>query len=255
MSFSCQFNVLPIFSGMARPSGHEWHLTVRITMLVSGSLYLVMGLLALLAHPDTTGNILVDFSSSTAGSVLGALLAIGLVATFPLFGWEGANSMDELLDEFCQNSGIPACASDGDGAVCNNNSNHIGDEGSPARRPSFRSTFCFSAAASAVAVSVSDLSKVLSLVGAMCAVPLMLVFPPLIFRNLVLPPFPPERQPLLAPAAQLQPPVARDQASEREVGGCGPRCLYSPKLAPAIAIFGTCLCALCVYSAVTSSAA
>jgi len=151
LSYACHFNVLPIFNALGRRPRHM-QAVIWTSKSLCAAAYLWIGLVSCIVHPESSGDILADFRATSTGRALGALLAVGLVGTVPLFQLEGVHSAQALIQG-----------------------------GGPHRA---RDTFIacvFLLLAALAAIGAKDPSDVLGLVASACALPIMFVLPPAIF--------------------------------------------------------------------------
>lgn len=153
LSFTCHFNVLPIFDALGRQP-RRYACVLWTSMALTCIIYLPVGIIAYLVNPTTDGDILKDFSTSTAGKGFGTFLALGLVGTIPLFSLEGIHSTHGLL-----HCALPRLECAGHLVIA----------------------VVFMILAASIAVGVPLVGDVLSMVGCLAALPMMFILPPLIY--------------------------------------------------------------------------
>lgn len=156
-SFTCHFNVVPLMHALAHPK-RDFPGVIRASTFTSAGAYWVVGILGAAAHPDSSaGDILSDYSHHNGAVFFRTALATVIFLSFPLFAFEGAVTLQVLvLDPLTKHS-----------------------LGGPVR--GVLAAVLFTAGVTAVAVAVPDTSLVISFVGAALSIPIMYVFPPLLY--------------------------------------------------------------------------
>lgn len=159
LSYACHFNVLPVFNSLERKP-QVFVPVLWSAMAATALLYLPIGIIGFLVHPETGGDILFDFKDTKTGTVLGTILAVGLVGTVPLFSLEGIHCSHDLLHALCP-------------ALAEKKSSHL----------VVGTCFLLLGCVVAILVPADGIGVVLGFVGSVCALPLMFIFPPLIYIN------------------------------------------------------------------------
>lgn len=95
-AFTCHFNAIPVLNDLA--DKRYFDPITRISAGVSGSTYLLVGLIGAVTHPNAqAGDILEDYQHYTGATCLRLLFAVALFASFPLFSFEGTLSLQALI--------------------------------------------------------------------------------------------------------------------------------------------------------------
>jgi amino acid permease len=169
-AFSYHTNVMPIYGDLCEPKRVNWTVAVVSAAVFSVAVCIFFGFMGAIQHPDTQGNILVDFGNTSLGAFTGFVISVAMVASIPLVAWQATHSMCSLVllakgpmdttDSGKQDS--ESLVDDKRSTVCS--ATKVG--------------FCiFMAMCTGIAVTVGDISKVIGLTGAVCGVPLVLSFP------------------------------------------------------------------------------
>lgn len=170
LSFTCHYNILPVQNELSRPAGIR--AIINISMVVSSMLFCLVGTFAFYCHPDTTGDILADFSSPVgAAGELGAGpgsattvarlgVAAALLFTFPLIAFEGVHCAGALLQVVVDAS----CSSHGTAGGASGEVVHVHE---------YRKllAFVFTLLASIPGALGADTSAVIGFVGSFCGIP------------------------------------------------------------------------------------
>jgi len=98
LSWTCHFNVLPIFITLQNRTTQQMRTIIVFSMGLAGSVYVLFGLFAYFCFlSDTTGDTLADFSQKSVGQVLRVFVVGSLCLSFPLFALEAAHNLDNLI--------------------------------------------------------------------------------------------------------------------------------------------------------------
>jgi len=98
LSWTCQFNVLPIYGGLRGATVPRMRVVIVVSMLIAVCSYILFGCFAYLRILQaTTGDTLADFDDTPVGQVLRVSVVVALVLTFPLFAFEAAHNLETLF--------------------------------------------------------------------------------------------------------------------------------------------------------------
>jgi amino acid permease len=159
-SFTCHFNVVPLMHALARPE-KDFPTVVRASTFTSAVVYWVVGVLGAAAHPDSmAGDILEDYRHHAGAVYFRTALAVVIFLSVPLFAYEGSATLRTLVIDRVVGQRLSA----------------------PMRR--MLSATVFTLGVAAVAVAVPDTGLIIGFVGAALSIPIMYVFPPLLYLQL-----------------------------------------------------------------------
>ena len=194
-SYLAHFNLLAIARTLPGSTRAEqaagMNSVIRITTALAFAVYLSVGLVGFLCFGEhTSGDILSNYAATAAGQVCRWVIAAGLLASTPLFAFEGVNELTQLWVRAAaagskQGASPPPSPRGEDEETTlrpGERSPLLTSTAAPSRdhrtaRMLFAGLWCVSMAL--VAMVFSGTHSVFAITGAVCGTPVMCVLPPL----------------------------------------------------------------------------
>jgi len=176
-SWLCHYNVVPLFDEMREPKRQGWKFVMPLALTACTLCFLTAGILSVLMYPTSTQTVLEQFAVSTFGKFLSVCFGVAFVISMPLYQYVGSRSLISLSGMF----GLVSKSDETD-------SESLTEAGAtqPASQDSLlKVAHCAWAALTLLCVVlVKQLDNVVTITGAVLAVPIMLILPPLAWASL-----------------------------------------------------------------------